>query len=355
MVRNGKAELVLYPKTKEKSVSVVVLRADVTTNPADDLRTLMTVGEVIPARVAATGPVWALILKDVDDDEPVVPAPSLLTGGPPWLVEEAPDDVYLDEQPSVAPAVLPMPTLVVEPDVDEPETANEVAGTPARPSPALLDRNRTRPTPTPSPAPARNSQPESTRGLLLKIDGLTPELKALKQKHDELQTQILAGADEREQLRYLLDRSERRANKSEHDLKAARSRLRKAGNARSARAPVDDPRFADREQGFRYLVLTQWATRTLPSGQNERPLPDYLLGPSFLDSLDKLEGVEDKKVADVVFEIVTGRAPQIPSREVHHLRTGSGGSDPIRKREDGAICWHASLQVKTPSAPRIHY
>ena len=73
MVHNGKAELVLYPKTTHATPSsTTVLRADVTTNPADDLRTLMTVGEVIPARVVATGPKWALVLNDVDDDEPIV-------------------------------------------------------------------------------------------------------------------------------------------------------------------------------------------------------------------------------------------------------------------------------------------
>ena len=60
-------------------------------------------------------------------------------------------------------------------------------------------------------------------------------------------------------------------------------------------------------------------------------------------------------LADVVFEIVTGLAPQIPGREVHHFRTGTGGDNPIRKRDDGAMAWRASLQVKSPSARRIHY
>ena len=75
----------------------------------------------------------------------------------------------------------------------------------------------------------------------------------------------------------------------------------------------------------------------------------------FLESLERLEGIKAEKVADVVFEIVTGLAPQLPSREVHHLRTGSGGDDPVRIRDDGAIAWRASLQVNTPSARRIHY
>ena len=104
-----------------------------------------------------------------------------------------------------------------------------------------------------------------------------------------------------------------------------------------------------------YLVLTRWATRTLPSEQHARPLPTYAIGPRFLASLDKLEGIKDEKVADVVVEIVTGLAPQIPGREVHHLRSGPGGDDPVRVRVDGAVAWRASLQVKSPSARRIHY
>ncbi|MEZ5160092.1 MAG: hypothetical protein R2709_04640 [Marmoricola sp.] len=97
MVKGSKAELVLFPKTSTPAVTATVLRADVTTNPADDLRTLMTVGEVIPARVVTTAPKWSLILNDVDDDEPIVEAPSLLVGGPPWLVEE--DEVLVDDEP----------------------------------------------------------------------------------------------------------------------------------------------------------------------------------------------------------------------------------------------------------------
>jgi len=190
--------------------------------------------------------------------------------------------------------------------------------------------------------------------LLLKIDALTAQVAGLKREQETLRNQLLAGADERETLRYLLDQAERRANRAENDLKSTRSRLRKASNTKAAPAP-EGPQFADVEQGFRYRVLTRWATRTLPSEQLERPLPDYSVGPRFLDSLSRLEGIKEEKVADVVFEIVTGLAPQIPGREVHHLRIGPGGDDPVRIREDGAMAWRASLQVKTPSARRIHY
>ena len=354
MVRNGKAELVLYPETSTPAVRVAVLRADVTANPFDDLRTLMTVGEVIPARVVSTGPHWALVLNDVDDDEPVVDAPSLLPGGPPWLVEETePPEVGALE--SLAPAPLTMPEAVPEPPVELSPPAEPPATDLPRPTPAMFDRGRPRPMPVTSEPSAGRPPAESTKALLLKIDGLNASVRHLEREQETLRNALSAAADEREQLRYLLDQAERRANRAENDLKAARSRLRKAGNAKAVRSAKHGPQFADLEQGFRYLVLTRWATRTLPSEQRERPLRDFLIGPRFIDSLHELEGVTEEKVADVVVEIATGLAPQLPGREVHRLRTGLGGDDPVRIREDGAVAWRASLQVRTPSARRIHY
>ena len=365
MVEFGQAELVLYPKTSTPAVTATVLRADVTTNPADDLRTLMTVGEVIPARVVATAPKWALILSDVDDDEPIAEAPSLLTGGPPWLVEEV--ELLVDDEPpappppgpqssQTAPAPAPTPAPELLPASLEEPTPPVTAATP---TPATLDRHRPQPAQATAGVPQRPaaSAPaaESTKALLRKIDGLTAEISELKREQESLRTQILAAEDERKTLRYLLDQAERRANRAEHDLKAARSRLRKASNTKASAQAGEGPQFADAEQGFRYRVLTQWATRTLPSEQHDRPLPDFIIGPNFLDSLQRLEGIKEDKVADVAFEIVTGLAPQIPGREVHRLRSGNGGEDPIRVRDDGAVAWRASLQVKTPSARRIHY
>jgi hypothetical protein len=354
-VRSGRAELMLYPKTSTPAMSVTVLRADVTGNPADDLQTLMTPGEVIPARVAAVGPAWALVLNDLDDDEAVVPPPALLEGGPPWLIEDDQSPQYVEPQPLAPP--LPPPAAVPAPAPQaSPETpAPAGTGVGPRPSPALLDRNKSggaHPTAAPTPG---SQVPDSTRALLLKIDGLSAEVSALKLNAEQMRGQLLAATDEREQLRYLLSQAERNANRAENDLKAARARLRKAGSSRSAPTASEGPKFADREQGFRYLVLTRWATRTLPSEQQARPLGDYVLGPRFLDSLEKLEGIKVEKVADVVFEIVTGLAQQLQSREIHHLRTGTGGDDPVRTRGDGAIAWRASLQVNTPSARRLHY
>lgn len=357
-VRDARAELVLYPRTSSPPVIVTVLRADVTSNPTDDLRTLMTVGEVIPARVVGTGSRWALVLNDVDDDEPIVEAPSLLAGGPPWLTEE-PEHPEVDEPHVLMPLSLPMPSAAPAPAVEEAPSDGATATPSAavRPNPAMLDRNRPRPGPASvsTPPPVAPQPAGATKTLLLKVDGLNAQVVTLEREVESLRTQLLADVHEREQLRYLVDHAERRANKAEHDLRSARARLRKAGSSKPGSAGGGGPQFADPEQGFRYLVLTQWASRTLPGEQRERPLSDFLIGPRFVDSLDRLEGIKVEKVADVVFEIVTGLAPQLPSREIHRLRTGPGGDDPVRVREDGAVAWRASLQINTPSARRIHY
>lgn len=54
-------------------------------------------------------------------------------------------------------------------------------------------------------------------------------------------------------------------------------------------------------------------------------------------------------------QVLTGRDAELVSRELHQLRTGMGGDDPPVTRTGGETCWRVSLQVKTPSARRLHY
>ena len=87
------ATLRLHP-----DVTVRIGRDDVTSNDLDLVSSLMTTGEVLPARVIARTPQWHLSLLDVDDDEEARPAPSLLRGGPPWLVPPPPVERHIVEQ-----------------------------------------------------------------------------------------------------------------------------------------------------------------------------------------------------------------------------------------------------------------
>jgi len=70
--------------------------AELVDDERTDLRGLMTVGEVVPAwfggQDQATGE-WLLSLKEADDAVAAVPAPSILVGGPPWLVPVEPEPI----------------------------------------------------------------------------------------------------------------------------------------------------------------------------------------------------------------------------------------------------------------------
>ncbi|MDD0856994.1 hypothetical protein NHF46_02615 [Arthrobacter alpinus] len=59
-------------------------------NDLDSAEDLLTEGEVVRVRVLYHNGAVVLSMLDVDDDEPAVPTPPLLRGGPPWLDLERP-------------------------------------------------------------------------------------------------------------------------------------------------------------------------------------------------------------------------------------------------------------------------
>ncbi|HQR27960.1 MAG TPA: hypothetical protein PLP61_13050 [Nocardioides sp.] len=368
-VEAGRARLRLHPR-----VTVEVSRAAVTSNDLDDLRSLMSPGEVVRARVTGLGPDWRLSLLDVDDDEVARPAPALLPDGPPWLVETEPG--WLAEpasaepepapqmpellQPVAEPGLLVQPVAEPEVPVDTSEPVVPESTGPPRPTPLLLDRRRERggsapPVPPPA-AETTNGAGPAVATLTRTVDGLKAELAQQRRVVAGLQEQLQGLVSERGLLEHVRDQQARDLARLEHELRTSRSRLRREVGRRGAAAPAPDvPEFADPEQGFRYAVLTAWARRTPPAEQASRPLGVYTLGPDFLTSLQKVDGISADKVADVVFEIVTGRARDLPGRELHQLRESDAGGAPSVRRADGAVCWRASLQVKSPQARRLHY
>lgn len=102
-------------------------------------------------------------------------------------------------------------------------------------------------------------------------------------------------------------------------------------------------------------MYSRWVHRIPAAEKLQRPLAEYRLGPVFLASLDALEGVTASKVHDVVVEVLTGIADSMAGRDIHPLRRGLGGDDPVVRREDGATCWRVALQKNTPSARRLHF
>jgi hypothetical protein len=58
---------------------------------------------------------------------------------------------------------------------------------------------------------------------------------------------------------------------------------------------------------------------------------------------------------EVCAQVATNLPHKIPGREVHPLRDGSRGAGSVTRGRDGAKAWRCALQVKTPSARRLHW
>jgi len=59
-------------------------------------------------------------------------------------------------------------------------------------------------------------------------------------------------------------------------------------------------------------------------------------------------------VADVVVDVLTGLAENSTGRDMHPLRSGTGGDDDVLRRE-GYTCWRVAIQRRSPQARRLHF
>lgn len=357
----GSADLRLHP-----DVTVELFRSDVTGDPDDDLSALLTPGEVVLARVVATGPKWRLSLREVREHDTAREALALYAGGPPWLDPDAPPPAVVEHvetepsPPEVAHVAEP-----VEPVEMAAEPAVEAPAKPAMPTPAMMPRRkgepvravRPAPAPSPEPVPEKEHPPAkkaAVQSMSLQVTAIKAEKAHLEAELTELRDQVSGLRNERVQFAKDLARAARQVETRDAELARMRSQLRRA-KQRTAPPDVAPPVFADRERGFRHLVEAAWARRIPVGEQPTRPLPDYAIGERFLDSVDALEGIAVDKIADVVMEVLTGLAEQSTGRELHQLRTSSGGNAAPQSRPDGAVCYRVSMQIHTPSARRLHF
>ncbi|HWS59182.1 MAG TPA: hypothetical protein VN257_11625, partial [Actinotalea sp.] len=330
-LRPDVVHLALHP-----DVVVPVPRDRVTGNPSDSLTALFTRGETVLARVAwLDGPRPALRLDDIDDDEAPVTAPALLTGGPPWLVP---------------PALPGLPTGETGPDATSAATAPWTADLAAPPAP-------------PAAGPRPRAAPGAVRSLSLTLDTARAESIRLQAELQVASAALAAAEAERDALRHqvrvLTDDRQRLLEQVAAQKTHLRRRMQSAGVARRAQqevervAPARD--FTDPVRQLEHEIYLEWVARFGAEEKDARPLAPHSVGPGFLASLDAVEGVSRQTVLRVVVEVLTGVAEQLAGREVHRLRTGSGGDAPPVARPDGATCWRASIQQGSPSARRLHY
>ena len=327
-----------------------------------------------------------LSLPGLDETVTVQPTASVLPDGPPWL----------PDQPATAPAdqAQPRPTETVMSD-DE-----------AEPTPRPTDHDEAATTEAPTArdeigqletviAEGREVQQQVTAlfgDARRRLDAFRSEAAQIRRSlerdliHARVDLLDLVG-DELRQESATNDQALQEARRQVADLKAQlaaaeqdrrdlRDRLREQQQRtdeerrRTARARKDaqaDRLRADRlEQQMHELVGTDEAlflgelyhaylSSTTDADRAIYPWRDPALGPAFLDSLARIQGVSRERVVTVCAHVACGRAPTIPSLELHALRSGEAGGSPQRTRADGARAFRASLQAGTPAARRLHY
>ena len=346
------------------ALAITVDRAEITSNPHDVLDLFLVEGEVVRVRVVhlSTGAPH-LRLIDVDDDEPVIPAVSIVRGGAPWLREGR--HLPSAEHPTAAE---PLRHVEAEPTSPPPDPT-PVETAPPTPPPPPSPPPTPSPPPPPSPPTPTPAPPPSTRSI---VRDMSMTITALTSDNDRLRHAAAAS----DLLRQELDLTRRTLRDTRAELGDATARLgtlrelhkkaveelRRARKGQPAPTPVAGPRdrrddWPDDELWLREEIRLAWVQRVQAAEKAAFALPDdYVIGPRFAASLDALDDGQFDKAMKTVVDVLTDRAKDIPGRDLHRLRTGDGGGDAaVVRPEDGASCWRAAIEIKSSSARRLHF
>lgn len=145
-------------------------------------------------------------------------------------------------------------------------------------------------------------------------------------------------------------RAEERAAAAARELSAARSEIEQL---RRVLAAESAPLFADPETQFRDDVQRSWLRQIPERDRPQCPLRAFQIGPKFLDSVDMPQAPR-RKIVEVVVDVLTRRAFEMPSRSVRaHGDGGPAGVNGQVVRADGATGFRCNIRANTPQAPRL--
>lgn len=193
---------------------------------------------------------------------------------------------------------------------------------------------------------------EETKGLIGSTEAALEEARAAA---EELRLELAAVEADRTQLLERFEQERNRASSAELRGREARERLeREVGDRREVEQSFDRALGGAEGRFLRELKMA-WEDSTSEGDRPAYPWREPVLGNEFMNSLETVEGIARGRVLEVCAHVVSGRAPEIPSLEVHALRSGMGGEDAQRLRPDGSKAFRASLQVKAAAARRLHY
>ncbi len=332
-VTDRRAHLSLHPSLPD----ITLRRRDIIPGVDDgenaDVRVpdIVHPGEIVRVSIVRSGTGVGLSLIGADAGASLVDPLPLLRGGPPWLREG------MDAQ-ATPPIASDDDASDVVPEVAQP---THVDRAPAAQFPGLVT----------SELAALRDEVAELRGA---IGRLGRELRAGTdlETMDRLRDEVTSLSAELRVERERRSENGRMISRLNQELREARS-SRPESSAGARRTQKDA--WPDGEAWVRHEVTSAWAARTVAADKGLYPMVDYAIGSQFVESLEALDEGQFVKALRTVVDVVTGRAADIPARELHRLRQGLGGDDPYVERPDGAKCWRASIETNAPSARRLHY
>lgn len=122
--------------------------------------------------------------------------------------------------------------------------------------------------------------------------------------------------------------------------------------ANAALAEEEAPVFADPHAQFRRDLHNAWLKATQEGDRPQWWPREWELGEKFLDSIDKQQIVDRRRVIRACVDVITGRHKEIKSRASHKLRSSMAGNSADVIREDGAVAWRCSVNMG-PAAARL--
>jgi hypothetical protein len=405
------ADLRVHP-----DLTLTVHRPDVSSNPLDVLDLFFVEGEVVRVRAVhlSTGSPH-LRLIDVDDDEPVLQAATVVIGGTPWLVEGRvlPVAGPVPEEPTTGPVEVveeqhPEPSTVDAAPHPHPPLTAPLPGAPrpapatptpvgpgaliepAPPAPRPMPGPGPRPAlPTPSPGPAptppapqagavpatpADTGPTATdrktavQGMSMKIAALTADNQRLAKAGTDARAAAAAAQLELAVLKLThrdtlaaLGEAQKQIEHLKDLQRKAVLQFRRTRKPQPAAEPTGPQQrrneWPNDDLWLRDEIHRAWVDRIPRVDKLRHPLPDdYVIGPRFLESLDTLTEPQFDKAMKCIVDVLTDRAKDIAGRKLHRLRTGEGGDDSARTRpDDGAVAWRAAIEINAAAARRLHY
>ena len=316
----------------------------ISSNDLDSAVDLLTEGEVVRVRVLYHNGAVVLSMLDVDDDEPAVPTPPLLRGGPPWLDLERP---YASIFSNRSPVSSPTPT--------NPDDGEDSARSGVEPSPpeSLL-----------TPA-ARRSALQTTQMQLESARHTIDELMAAAKRQGATDKVARALQDQLEDERRAAADLAREHNMAIHQVEALKTELAKAKatlvqlrqQRRSAASRTEnslDALFMDPAEQFTFELQQVWA-RVVPAAEKSLyPLGKFSVSQLFLDSWGMLTEQQRTKTLRAVVDLVADWQGPLRKREPHMLRLNEGAkAQPTLRGDD--VCWRLYVEKGTAGALRLHY